>query len=335
MSWRVVSNCSAFAETGDKSIQALRRAGCELIQVPATPAAQGTALIDSLKDADAVIASLNVFDEEVFQSLPGLKLVSRWGVGFDAVDVAAATRAGVIVTNTPGVLDETVADLAFALMLGIARRIHTSAASMREGGWLQEWGADVHGKTLGLVGCGRIGTAVARRARGFNMVVLAYDLAPRPEARELDVRFVTLDELLGQSDFVSLHAAVTDQSRGMIGAAQLARMKSSAYLINTARGALVDEPALVQALNKGRIAGAALDAYCVEPLTQFHPLRHASNVLLTPHIASLTTDNGQRISEVAAQAIVDLVAGRRPQFVVNPEVLTSSALRASLTLSTT
>ncbi|MBI1178519.1 hydroxyacid dehydrogenase [bacterium] len=330
MSWRVVSTCPAFTETGREAVQSLRRAGCDLTLASGVPANDREKLVAASKDADAVIAALNVYDEGVFRALPGLKLVSRWGVGFDAVDLEAATRAGVIVTNTPGVLDETVADLAFALMLGIARRIHTSAATMHEGAWSQQWGADVNGKTLGLIGCGRIGTAVARRARGFNMTILAYDLFPRDEARELGVQFVPLDELLTRSDFVSLHAAVTDESRGMIGEQQLAHMKSSAFLINTARGALVDESALVQALNKGQIAGAALDAYCVEPLTQFHPLRHANNVLLTPHIASLTTDNGRRISEVAANAILDLMNGNAPKFVVNRDVLKSPALRAKL-----
>lgn len=330
MHWRVVSTCSAFAETGSDAARRLRDAGCQIIQADTATALNGDALVQALAAADAVIAALNIFNEEIFRSLPKLKIVARWGVGFDAVDVAAATRTGVLVTNTPGVLDETVADLAFALILGIARRIHTSTASMHEGGWLQQWGSDVHGKTLGLVGCGRIGTAVARRARGFNMNLLAYDLAPRTEARDLGIQFVTLGELLERADFVSLHAAVTDQSRGMIGEAQLARMKSSAYLINTARGALVDETALVTALNKGRIAGAALDAYCVEPLTQFHPLRHANNVLLTPHIASLTHENGGRISDAAAAAILDLVAGRRPRFVVNPDVLGSPVLRAAI-----
>jgi autoinducer 2 (AI-2) kinase len=141
---------------------------------------------------------------------------------------------------------------------------------------------------------------------------------------------VALDELLEQADFVSLHAAVTEQSRGMIGEKQLARMKPTAYLINTARGALVDEPALAAALNKGRIAGAALDTFCVEPLSEFHPLRTAGNVTLTPHIASLTTDNGRRISEVAAGAVLDLMAGRIPKFVLNPDVLKVGHLRAAL-----
>jgi phosphoglycerate dehydrogenase-like enzyme len=199
---------------------------------------------------------------------------------------------------------------------------------MQQGQWTPEWGCDVHGKTLGLVGCGRIGTAVARRAQGFGMRLLAFDLLPRSEAKELGVEFVPLDELLAQADYVSLHAAVTEQSRGLLGARQLARMKSTAFLINTARGALVDEAALVGALNTGQIAGAALDAYSVEPLPPDHPLRRAKHVLLTPHIASMTDDNGARISAVAVEAVLDLLAGRRPRFVVNQDVLQQPGLRA-------
>lgn len=335
MSWRVASTCPPFAQTGADAIRKLRAAGCALANASGAGSLRGDALIATLADVDAVVAALDGYDETVFAALPKLKLVSRWGVGFDAVDVGAATRHGVIVTNTPGVLDETVADLTLALLLGIARKIHTCSASMHHGDWLPEWGADVHSKTLGLIGCGRIGTAVARRARAFNMRVLAFDLRPNGESLALGVEYVPMEKLLAESDFVSLHAAVTEESRGMIGAEQLRLMKPTAFLINTARGALVDETALAQALNKGMLAGAALDAFCVEPLTRFHPLRTAQNVLLTPHIASLTHENGARISEVAATAVLDLMAGKPPRFVVNPEVLAAPALRAGISISAT
>lgn len=331
MSWHIVSTCAPFIQTGADALQRLRSANATVAELPTGAPLRGAELERALTGADAVVAALDWFTEEVFRALPRLKLVSRWGVGYDAIDLSAATRAGVIVTNTPGVLDETVADLALALLLGCARRIDTSAASMHAGEWRPEWGGDVHGKTLGLVGCGRIGLAVARRAKGFNLRVLAFDLFPKPEAKALGVDFVTLDELLAQADFVSLHAAVTDQSRGMIGEPQLRRMKPTAFLINTARGALIDEGALVNALNAGRLAGAALDAFCAEPLARDHPLRSARNVLLTPHIASLTTDNGRRISDVAAQTVLDVMAGRVPRNVVNADVLTSTALRARMT----
>jgi phosphoglycerate dehydrogenase-like enzyme len=200
--------------------------------------------------------------------------------------------------------------------------------NMMQGEWKAAWGNDVFGKTLGIIGCGRIGQAMARRASGFNMRLLGYDVAPNDEARKLGVSFVTLDELLSQSDFISLHAALTPQNRGMLGEAQLTRMKPTAYLINTARGALVDEAALARALEQKRIGGAALDAFVVEPLPVDHPLRKAPNVLLTPHLASFARETGERVSNAAAQAIVDLMNKRRPPWVVNPEVFKSPNLRA-------
>ena len=201
---------------------------------------------------------------------------------------------------------------------------------MSAGRWEAAWGCDVHGKTLGLLGCGRIGQAMARRAAGFNLRLLGYDIAPQPEAEKLGVKFVPLDELLAQSDFLSLHAALTPQNRGLLGEAQLRLMKPTACLINTARGALVDEAALVRALQEKWIGGAALDAFVVEPLPADHPLRTAPNVLLTPHLASFARETGERVSLAAAQAIVDLMNGRKPQFVVDEQVYQSPSLRAAL-----
>jgi phosphoglycerate dehydrogenase-like enzyme len=201
---------------------------------------------------------------------------------------------------------------------------------MSNGTWRGVWGNDVFGKTLGLLGCGRIGRAVARRAIGFNLRLLAYDVQPNAEAEMIGVKFVGLEELLEQSDFLSLHAALTPRNRGLIGETELRRMKKTAYLINTARGALLDENALARALHEGVLAGAALDAFVVEPLPADHPLRKAPNLLLTPHLASFARETGERVSLAAAQAIVELMNGRRPQCVVAPEVFDSPALRATL-----
>jgi phosphoglycerate dehydrogenase-like enzyme len=171
---------------------------------------------------------------------------------------------------------------------------------------------------------------MARRAAGFNMRLLSYDICANSEAEKLGIKYVTLDELLSESDFISLHAALTPENRGLLGEAQLRKMKPTAYLINTARGALVDEAALVRLLSENRIAGAGLDAFGIEPLPADHPLRRAPNVLLTPHLASFARETGERVSNTAAQAIVDLMHGRKPQFVVNSEVYKSPALRATL-----
>lgn len=257
-----------------------------------------------------------------------LKIISRWGVGFDAIDLAAATRQGVVIANTPGLLDEAVADYTFALLLSLARQTHTGHLTLREGNWTPHWGLDVAGKTLGLVGCGRIGLAVARRAAGFNLRLLACDPNTSAEAAALGIRHVPLDQLLAESDFVSLHAALTPQNRNLIGAVQLRKMKPTALLINAARGALLDESALVHALKENWIAGAALDVFSEEPLPELHPLCSAPNLLLTPHQASFGRETGERVSLAAAQAVLDLMAGRHPQSVVNPEVLTAPSRRA-------
>jgi phosphoglycerate dehydrogenase-like enzyme len=259
-----------------------------------------------------------------------LKIISRWGVGYDSIDLAAATKTGIVVTYTPGLLDDAVADYTFALLLALARRVHEGHLTMRNGEWRVTWGSDVSGKTLGIVGCGRIGQAVAQRASGFKMRVLACDVSPSPTAEKLCVRFVSLDDLLAESDYVSLHAALTPQSRGLIGEAQLRKMKPTAYLINAGRGALVDEAALLRALEEGWIAGAALDTYVVEPLPTEHPLRRAPNVLLAPHQASFARETSERVSLAAAQAIVDLKSGKRPQHVLNPDVFGAASLRMTL-----
>lgn len=321
-----------MVEVGQSALDLLTAAGCQLFFPKHYVARGGAELEDLLENKEAVLATQDRYTSEVFNSpkTASLKMVSRWGVGYDAIDVAAATRSGVVVGYTPGLLDETVADLTFAMMLGIARRIHEANDGMRRGIWSPLWGGNVHGKTLGLVGCGRIGQAVARRALGFAMKLVAFDVAPSPQAKELGIEFVSLDQLLEQSDFVSLHAAVTPENKGMIGQDQFSRMKRTAYFINAGRGALVDESALAKALVSGQIAGAAVDTYQVEPLPPESPLASAPNTLLTPHQASFTRETGLRVGTVAAQAILDLMHGKRPQFVVNPEVFEQPSLRTQV-----
>ena len=283
---------------------------------------------------DAVYASVDKYTADVLASPAAarLKIISRWGVGYDSIDIPAATREGIVVAYTPGLLNEAVADYAMSLLFALARRVHEGHQTLRTGAWKPTWGHDIGGKTLGLIGCGRIGQAVAKRASGFDMELLAYDPEPHPEAQRLGVRFVSLEELLAQSDFVSLHAALTPETRGLMGAAQLRQMKPSAYLINTSRGALLDEAALVRALREGWIAGAALDAFITEPLPPEHPFIHVPNILITPHQASFGFDTGARVSEAAAVALIAVKAGLRPKWVVNPDVFDSSALRMTLSL---
>lgn len=330
MSWKVLITAGPMNIVGQDALSLLGKAGCELVEPPRMGFLNEQELLAALPGIDATIAGVDRYSAAVLASpqAASLKIISRWGVGFDSIDIPAATQRGVVVANTPGLLDEAVADCAFALLGTLARRLHEGIDLMRRSDWQMVWGTDIAGKTLGIIGCGRIGRALARRAAGFNLRLLGCDIAPNPAAEKLGVNFVSLDELLAQSDFVSLHAALTPQNKGLLGEAQLRRMKPTALLINTARGALVDEGALVRALNEGWIGGAALDAYSVEPLPADHPLRTARNVLLTPHLASYGRDTGARVSMAAARAIVDLLDGHRPQFIVNPQVFSHGALRA-------
>lgn len=333
MPWRVLITAQAMARSGQAAITRLREAGHELIfpvqlNLP-TPEELGILLLG----VDAVIAGVERYDQAIFTSASAkdLKLISRWGVGYDSIDIPAATRAGIAIAYTPGLLNETVADYAFSLLSSVARRVYAGHLEMAQGKWAPSWGHNIHDKTLGLVGCGRIGLAVARRASGFNMNVLAYDPSPSEEAKKLGVQFVGFDELLERSDFVSLHAALSPQTRGLIGEAQLRRMKSSAYLINTSRGAILDEVALAKALRDGVIAGAALDTFQTEPLPQDHVFHGVPNLLLTPHQASFTRETGALVSDAAGQAVLNASSGLRPRWLVDEAVLSSSVLRFPLT----
>ncbi|MBI4663939.1 MAG: phosphoglycerate dehydrogenase [Verrucomicrobia bacterium] len=332
MSWKVLVTARTFKDVGGPAMEALKKAGCEVVIPPRFGPLADSELLPLLEGVDAVLCSPDAYSAAVLSSSRAarLKIVSRWGVGYDSIDVAAATRLGIAVAYVPGLLNETVADYTFALLLALARRVHEGHAWMAKGDWKLFWGSDVSGKTLGIIGCGRIGLAVARRAAGFNLRLLGHDVVPSAEPEKLGIKMVALDELLAESDFVTLHAALTPQSRGLIGEQQLRKMKSTAFLINAGRGALLDESALVRALQDGWIAGAALDTFTKEPLPSDHPLRYAPNVLLTPHLASFARENGMRVSLAAAQAIVDLMNGKQPHSLVNPEVLSSSALRARL-----
>jgi glyoxylate reductase len=264
--------------------------------------------------------------EEVL-STPGLKIVSNVAVGYDNIDVEAATRHGVLVTNTPGVLTDTTADFAFALLMAAGRRVAEGDRYLRAGlfkGWAIDMmlGQDLQGATLGLVGVGRIGGAVARRARGFDMRILYSDAVALPPdvESELGATRVDLDRLLEESDFVSLHVPLTPDTHHLISTDQLGRMKPSAVLVNTSRGPVVDEAALATALREGQIFAAGLDVFEREP--EVHPaLLELDNVVLTPHIASASGRTRSRMCEMAVQDLIAGLRGERPKNPLNPEVL--------------
>jgi len=285
-------------------------------------------LLSKIRDKEGLLCLLtDKVDRELLDMAPGLKAVSTYSVGFDHIDLAACAERRIAVTNTPGVLTETVADFTWALILAVARRVVEGDRFMRAGrykGWdpLMLLGTDVHGKTLGIVGFGRIGQAVARRALGFGMRVLYYDtqrIFPEVE-RQFGARFADFKELLRQSDFVSLHTVLDAGTLHLIDEEALALMKPSACLINTARGPIVDERALAAALRSGRIRGAALDVYEREP-SAVPGLGRLSNVVMAPHIASASEETRTRMGVMAAEGLLDvLVRRRRPEHAANPEV---------------
>ena len=266
-------------------------------------------------------------DEDLLAACPDLKVAANVAVGFNNIDVAAATRRGVVITNTPDVLTETTADFAWTLLMATARRIVEADRYVREGRFTQ-WenmllhGGDIHGKTVGIVGFGRIGRAMARRALGFGMRVLYQDAVAADATTERELRATRTDiaTLLRESDFVTMHTPLLPETRHLINAQSLRTMKKTAYLINAARGPVVEEAALVQALKEGWIAGAGLDVFEEEP--KVHPgLRELSNVVLTPHIGSASADTRLRMANLAVDNCLAVLEGKAPPTPVNPEVL--------------
>ena len=267
-------------------------------------------------------------DKELFASSPKLKIVAQIAVGYDNIDIKEATKRGVYVTNTPDVLTETTADFAWALLMAVARRVVEADKYVREGKWTVAWhpdmltGRDIYGATIGIVGAGRIGQAVARRAKGFNMKILYCNRSRKPEMEKtLGAKQVELDYLLRESDFVSLHVALTKETTHLISAEKLALMKKTAYIVNNSRGAVVEEKALLEALKTGRIAGAALDVFEQEPTPPTNPLLHLENVVVTPHISSGSIETRAKMSEMVAKNLMAFFGGQKPPNLVNIEVL--------------
>jgi len=267
-------------------------------------------------------------DAELMDRAPRLRVVSNYAVGFDNVDIDAASKHGIIVTNTPGVLTETTADFAFALMMAAARRIVEGDKAVRAGKWMT-WGPmillgqDVHKATLGILGLGRIGAAVARRAKGFGMKIHYFDVIRNRQAeQELGIRYADLDKLLSESDFVTIHANLTPETHHLIGPKQFGLMKKNCILVNASRGPMVDNMALYEALRDGKIAYAALDVTEPEPIPKDHPLLTLNNVIIAPHIASGSVATRTKMALMAADNLIAGLKGEMPPNPVNPEALT-------------
>ena len=284
-------------------------------------------VLQRVKDKEGLICLLTEkVNEELLAAAPKLRIAANVAVGFDNIDVAACTKRRVAATNTPGVLDETTADFAWTLMMAVARRLGEAETLVRSGNW-KNWdldqlvGTDVWGKALGIVGFGRIGRAVARRASGFQMMVIYTDAVRAPEAveKELKAEFREMNALLAEADFVSVHVPLLPETRGLFNAPKFNRMKATAFLINTSRGPVVDEAALVAALEGGKIAGAGLDVYENEPF--IHPGLKRTNVVLAPHVASASLETRTKMACIAAENVAALFAGKRPANILNPETL--------------
>jgi D-3-phosphoglycerate dehydrogenase len=282
-------------------------------------------LLPLVVDADVLVASCFAqVPANLIAAAPRLRGIVKYGVGVDNIDLSAAKRRGIPVANCPDYGSGTVADHAFALLIALARRLVLQDAEFRRHGWYwpdeRYCGVDLEGKTLGIIGLGRIGRKMARRAAGFEMQVVAYDPYADIHSVEADgcrVRLVTLDELLNASDFVSVHCTLTPETRQLLGERELRAMKPSAFLIDVSRGAIIDESALMRGLQEGWLAGAGLDVFPSEPLAAQHPLLSMPNVVVTPHLAWYTWEAAARQSQQAADAVLDILAGRRPRSIVN------------------
>jgi glyoxylate reductase len=283
-----------------------------------------------IKDKDGLICLLtDRINDDLLRAAPKLRIVANVAVGYDNLDVPACTKRGVIATNTPGVLDETTADFAWTLLMAVARRLVEGDTYARNGNWKgwnldQMCGTDVWGKTLGIIGFGRIGRAVARRAAGFKMRILynATKRAPVDVEKELGAEYRELNALLAESDFVTLHVPLNSETRGLLDVPKFFRMKPTAFVINTSRGPVIDEAALVHALEAGKIAGAGLDVFEQEPF--IHPGLKRSNVVMAPHMGSASVETRSKMAAMAAHNVAALFHGQRPPNMLNPDVFQKS-----------
>ncbi|MFH1550832.1 MAG: D-glycerate dehydrogenase [Planctomycetota bacterium] len=322
MSAKKVFVTRAMLEDG---LDLLRKNGVDVTVNPLERSMTKSELVEAVKDADGLICLLSdPIDGEVFEAGERLAVCANYAVGYNNIDIAAATGRGIFVTNTPGVLTQATADLTWALLLAITRRIVEGDRYMREGkfsGWGPKLllGGDISGKTLGIIGAGRIGQAVGKRAAGFGMRMIYCGPCERPEFEaEAGAKRVEMKELLRKSDYVTLHVPLTDDTKRLMNEEQLRLMKKGAYLINTSRGAVIDEDALVKVLREGHLAGAGLDVYEREPKLS-RGLAELDNVVLAPHIGSASTETRRRMSVMAGKNVLAVFEGEVPPNCINPE----------------
>jgi len=302
----------------------------EIVRSPYDRAMNEEELFQAAEDVDALVIGGDKINRRIIEHAKKLKIIARHGVGIDNIDLKAATEKGVVVVYTPYANAESVADFTMGLLLSAARRIPQACLSMKQGKWeaTKFMGNEVYGKTIGIIGLGEIGYRVAKRAKGFDMKILYWSRRRKVDLeKELDAQYVSLETLLKTADFVTLHLALTDETRGMIGEKEFNLMKKTAYFINTARGPIVNEEALSKVLSEKKIAGAALDVYSKEPPSADFPLFKLDNVLMFPHIAAYTVETISRMDRMNAEDLVKFFKGEKPQYVANTEVLAKIKLK--------
>jgi glyoxylate reductase len=298
----------------------------DFIELPPGAAKDPAALAGALSTAEGVLVSQAIpFNAELLDRAPKLRVISKIGVGYDKIDVSAATERRILVCNTPGVLNGAVADHTFALLLALTRRLRENETHVRTGGWMRSpglLGHDIRGKTIGILGLGGIGQAVAKTARGFDMNVFYFQRTRNRDAESAGLAaFRERDDLFRDADVVSVHCALTPETRGSIGEHELGLMKPGSYFLNLSRGAVVDQAALVRALESGRLAGAGLDVTDPEPVDPNDRLCSLPNVVITPHIASGTVETRRAMHELAVNNLLQAMAGEIPRAAINPQVL--------------
>lgn len=321
---RVLITPTTLKDIPGNYLTLLKNAGMEIV-TPTEPwdhqLTEDEVLVQ-LKGIDATVAGSEPYTAKVLAAHPQLKVIARVGVGYDAVDMAAANERAVAVSITPGANHDTVAEHAFSLLLALAKHVTIVDSQMRQGQWIRNCTVPIRNQTLGIVGLGRIGKAMALRGLAFGMKVIAYEVNPdKAFTQEHHIKLVDLTELFKTSDVISLHAPATAATKHLVNKETLALMKPTALLLNTARGGLIDEPALVDALKHGRLAGAGLDVFAQEPPPKDHPFFALENVVLTPHTGGTDTQSRLDMAELAAKAIVELAQGRWPsELIINQEI---------------
>lgn len=323
--WVVVSTAVTFGRSATQPVRRLEDAGCEVRLNPYGRPLDKEEMLDFARDADAIVLGNDQLPASIIKRLKKLKVIARYGVGFDGVDLAEARDQGIVVTYAPATNREETADFTFGLILDLERHISRMVMDTRAGGWQKYTGTSLYGKTIGIIGVGQIGTAVARRALGFGMDILGYDIVQRNEAAVYGVVYTTLNDLLRRSDIITIHLPLDESTRNLIGARELRLIKPGSILINTARAGIVRHGALDKTLREGRLAGFAIDVFSKEP-PDHQPYYDYDNVLVTPHVAGNTYESSQRMGNVVVDNILSVKDGVEPPDPVTPQHLYESML---------